>query len=62
MKRRKAHGGRRAGAGRPAISGEARTQQIPVKVSPTEMAAMRTGAAALGLTLSAYVRLLLRLD
>lgn len=56
--RRKQHGGRREGAGRKAktTTGEARTEPIPVKVSPSELDILREYASARGRSLADFVR------
>lgn len=61
-KKKPTHGGPRKGAGRPPKGAEARSVPLPVKVSPTEIDALRTRAEKLGVTLADLVRTALALD
>lgn len=61
MARKPRVGGAREGAGRPPKTGEARTERLPVKVSPTELDELRARADREGRTLADLVRSALRL-
>ena len=50
-------GGARKGAGRPPTTGEKRTATIPVRVTPTQLAAYRETALRANMCLAAWVEL-----
>lgn len=55
MPRRKTHGGRRPGAGRPK-SGNAASERIEIRATPDERRAWETRAAEAEATLSEWIR------
>ena len=56
MAKKPTHGGPRKGAGRPSKTGEPRNIPIPVKISDSELGALRLRAVREGVTLAALVR------
>lgn len=54
--RRRTHGGARIGAGRRPVTETVRTARFTIRLTPAELAAMRTAAEQAGLSLADWVR------